>query len=198
MFKSLCLIALLAACTACAPVPQHRYVADVPEDSLVYAYCPMNKRVPVGALFTVDDIHATVGLFRAGDRDYVEVQFDVPPGKTLTLQSDVLKLTHGSVTNDSVIPNVSMGNYRIEDRYKTSPSVQNGMVPATTPMIGGRVGQGAYESDKHYWLAAYVDAAKADDVWVTLPPFTINDTPTRIEPIHFKRRIIVIIAMINC
>jgi hypothetical protein len=198
MAKWLTLIALFLTCGACAPVPQHRYVADVPKDSVVYASCPANKHVPVGALFTVDGVHATVGLFRAGNRDYVEVQFDVPPGTTLTLQSAVLKLTHGTVTNDSVIPNVSIGNYRIEDRYSTNPAMQKDMPPATTPMVGGRVGEGEFESDKHYWLATYVDAAKADDVWITLPPFSINGTPERLDPIHFKRRLITIIAMINC
>jgi len=198
MVKWLTLIALALACVACAPVPQHRYVADVPEDSLVYASCPANKHVPVGALFTVDGVHATVGLFRAGDRDYVEVQFDVPPGKTLTLQSDVLKLTQGSLTRDSVVPNVSTDNYRIEDRYSTNPALQKGMLPATAPMVGGTVGTGALISDKHYWLATYVDAAAADDVWITLPPFSINGSPAGLEPIHFKRRLIMIIAMINC
>lgn len=198
MIKRLALIALLAVCSACAPVPQHRYVADVPSQSIVYATCPANKHVPVGALFVVDEVRATVGLLRAGNRDYVEVQFDVPPGRTLTLQSDVLQLTRGSVSHDSVIPNVSLGNYRIEDRYSTNAAVQKDMLPATAPMVGGTVGSGATTSDKHYWLAAYVDAARADDVWITLPPFTINGTPGLIEPIHFKRRWITIIAMINC
>lgn len=198
MIRWLTLLALTVACAACAPVPQHRYVADVPEDSLVYSSCPPNKHVPVGALFTVDGVHATVGLFTAGDRDYVEVQFDVPPGKTLTLQSAVLRLARGGLTRDSVIANVSAANVRIEDRYRTRPALQSVLLPATTPMVGGRVGDGAFASDKHFWLATYVDAAKADDVWITLPPFSINGTPERLEPVHFKRRLITIIAMINC
>src|SRR5689334_2463892 len=123
MIKWLTLIGLLMACGACAPVPRHLYVADVPKESLVYAYCPMNKHVPVGALFTVDGVHATVGLFSGGDRDYVEVQFDVPPGTTLTLQSDVLRLARGRVTQDNIIPNVSPNNYPIEIRYDSKHAV---------------------------------------------------------------------------
>jgi len=30
------------ACSACAPVPVHRYVADVPDGELVYVNCPLN------------------------------------------------------------------------------------------------------------------------------------------------------------
>jgi hypothetical protein len=64
----------------------------------------------------------------------------VPPGKTLALQSGVLKLTRGSVTKDSVIPGVGLGNYRIEAWYSTDPAVKSGMLPVTAPMIGGTVG----------------------------------------------------------
>src|SRR5581483_1058823 len=178
------------ACSACAPVPVHRYVADVPDGELVYASCPLNKHVPTGVLFERDGVHVEVSIDKDLRRDYIEVRLDVPDGKTVVLQNGTVTLRRdrSQVTHESEFPNVSLVSAPIINSYSHAPRAEERLLPIRTPLVGEHFNDGALSWDKHFWLATYVDTGSAEDIWVTLPAFTINGTPTNVAPLHFRRR----------
>jgi hypothetical protein len=191
-------IAVVLLCAACAPVPQYRYVPDAADGKVVYAYCRLNSHVPVGVEVTREGVQTIVSLARNDGRDYVELQFDVPAGKTVVLQSNALELDRGDSqpAQESVFPNVSLVDTPIVNSQ--APSMQSLMLPIGAPLVGATFGPGPSSPNKNFWLATYVDTLSAHDVWITLPAFTINGTPVRLDRFHMQRRLLVIIALINC
>jgi hypothetical protein len=188
------------ACAGCAPVPQRLYVADAPDGELVYASCPLNKHVPVGVAFERDGVHLQVSLSKYAGRDYVEVRFDIPDGRTIVLQSGTVQVRRdaSSLAQESVFPNVSLVDTPIVNSYSGGPLAEQWRLPIDAPLVGARFVDGPLTWDKHFWLATYVATASADDVWVSLPAFTINGRPANLAPIHFRSKRVIIIALINC
>ena len=80
-------------CAGCAPIPRHVYVADQAHGSPVYERCSLNPNVPAWVKVTVPGLVAAVSVIQLDDQhSIVEMQFDVPVGRTLVLQDDVAKV----------------------------------------------------------------------------------------------------------
>ncbi len=188
------------ALAACAPVPMHFYVADEAAGSLVYSTCSFNKHVPLAVSLEREGVRAIVKLVEQDTRGFVEVRFDVPPGKTLVFRDHVVRIDRrdSRPVLEASIPNVSKVDTPHINSYSELPGVRKLMLPVGTPLEGGRIVMGPMSSDRHYWIAARVDAEAADDVWVTLPSITVNGAPADLAEIHFKRRLLVAVATINC
>ena len=189
-----------AAGAACVPVPMHVYVADGTVGSLVYAECSLNHHVPVAVRMAQQKVHALVSLVQTGTMRHVEVRFDVPPGKTLTLQADGVRVDRrtSQPVLEARIPNVSRVDTPAVNSYRELPALKEQMLPVRAPLVGGRIEMGSRSSDRHYWIAARVDTEGADDVWVTLPALTVNDVAVAFPEVHFQRRLIAAVFVINC
>lgn len=191
----------LLACSACAPVPVHGYVADVPDGEIVYSSCPFNKHVPMGVAFERDSVRVQVSIFRDKRRDYVEVWLQIPAGKAVALQNGTVTVRRdrAPLAHDSSFPNVSLVSNPIVNSYSHAPGAQERLLAIGTPLVGERLTDaGGYSWDKNFWLATYIDTGSADDIWVTLPAFTINGVPADVAPLHFRRELIILVALINC
>ena len=187
-------------CAACVPVPTHVYVADGAVGSLVYSECSLNSHVPAAVSLVQQEVHALVSLVQAGRGRYVEVRFDVPPGKTLALQGDGVRVDRrtSQPVLEARIPNVSRVDTPGINSYSDVPALRAQMLPVRAPLVGGRIEAGSRSSDRHYWIAARVDADGADDVWVTLPAVTVNDLAVVFPEVHFQHRLIVAVLVVNC
>jgi hypothetical protein len=178
----------------------HWYVADVPDGEIVYSQCPFNKHVPTGVALERDGVRMQVSIFRNQGRDFIQVWLQVPEGKTVVLQNGTVTVRRdrSQLAHDSAFPNVSLVDNPIVNSYSRGPGVQEQRLAIGVPLVGERLTSGGYSWDKNFWLATYVDTASADDIWVTLPAFTINGAPANIAPLHFHRKLIIEVALINC
>ena len=192
--------AVLSTCAACAPVLSSVYVGDATQGEVVHSTCALNKHVPQALAIDRQGIHALVSLYERGPWHYVEARFDVPPGLTLALQDDKVRIDgrDGSAARVATIPNVSQVDAPSINSYNDAPAMRALMLPVLAPLPGGRVGLGSVMSDRHYWTVARFDGALADDVAITLPPMTVDGKPLDLPPLRFHRDRIVIVALINC
>lgn len=188
------------ACAACAPIPLHVYVADGLDGSLEYSTCSFNKHVPVAVTVARGGVRSRVSLVQADTRGFVEVRFDVPDGKTLILKDSVVRVDRRDARPvlEATIPNISKVDTPSINSYSDLPALKALMLPVGTPLEGGRLVIGKSSWDRHYWIAARVDTEAADEVWVTLPPLTVNGVPASLPEIHFQRKLVVAVALINC
>ncbi|OUM04086.1 hypothetical protein [Variovorax sp. JS1663] len=86
-------------------------------------------------------------------------------------------------------PNVSLIDGPIVNSYTTSSAVAPFQLPVRTPLVGGRTTIQCAAWDRHFWIAAPVaERPMPDELWITLPGFTINATPARIAPLHYRER----------
>ena len=189
-----------STCAACAPILSSVYVGDATQGEVVHSTCPFNKHVPQALAIDRQGIHALVSLYERESWHYVEARFDVPPGLTLALHDDKVRIDarDGGASRVATIPNVSKVDAPSINSYSDAPAMQVLMLPVTAPLPGGRVGLGSVMSDRHYWTVARFDGALADDVAVTLPPMTVDGKPLDLPPLRFHRDRLVVIALINC
>ena len=115
----------------------------------------------------------------------VEVRFDVPAGNTLMLRDDVVTIDPGN-SQPVVRASIASVNPAAPARYAETPAIRKLLLPANAPLPGGRLNLGAYSSDRHYWVAARFDTRLADDVWVTLPAFTLDGAVASFPELHFQ------------
>ena len=191
-------LACMLICTGCAPIPRHVYVADQAHGSPVHERCSLNPDIPVGVKVAIPGLAATVSVIQLDDgHGIVEVQFDVPTGRTLRLQDDVATI---DPRNSQPVVRASIAgiNPAAPARYAESPALQKLLLPASAPLPGGRLDLGQHSSDKHYWIAARFDTRLPDEVWVTLPAVTLDGAAASFPELHFQRRFVVGMTGFNC
>ena len=120
---------------ACAPLPMRVYVADAPQSALVYSQCSFNTHVPVAVRLTAGPVWATLSLLNREGRSYVQLQFDIPSGVTVTLDDDSVSLntSNPSSVTKSRFPSVSLVDTPILNSYSNAPEVQRQQFPVPTP-----------------------------------------------------------------
>jgi hypothetical protein len=160
----------------------------------------MNGHLPEGIVFTREDVQVTVRLWRNDGRDYVDVQLEIPEGKTVMLRTHAIKLDRrdSRPARESVPPNISPVGSPIVTSYSREPALQKEMLPMNTRLVGGTTVDHAMVLHKNFWFAAYIEPASAQDIWITLPELTINGIPVVLKDIHFRRRLMIMVALINC
>jgi len=178
----------------------HVYAPDVPGGKVLYSTCTFNSHVPVGISIGAAGIEVMLSLAKHDGRDFAEARFDVPEGKTVVLQDSSVQLDTAEprTSTRAEFPAVSLVDTPIVNLFSVVPAVRMQQLPTTAPLVGQRVTIGSLSSARHFWLATYVDTASADDVWLTLPRFTVNDIPASLPPLHFHRQTVVAIAVFNC
>jgi hypothetical protein len=193
------LMAALAA-TACVPLVVPTYSASPAQGKALVSDCAINENVPDGIELQIDGVRAQVKLKQAVSRGFVEVRLDVPANKTVQLQSDVvaIDLHDGRPPIEARYPNISLVDSPGVHSFDTPAALARYMVPVQTPMPGGAVVIGNREWPKHYWMAARVDAKRADAVTITLPGMLINGVPFRFPALNFRRNVSAILAPFNC
>ena len=198
--KPRCIAALACVlmCIGCAPIPRHVYVANQAHGSPVYERCSLNPGIPAGMKVTMPGLAATVSVIQLDDRHgIVEVQFDVPAGRTLMLRDDVAIIDSRN-SQPPVRASIANVNPVAPARYAETPAIQKLLLPANAPLPGGRLHLGAYSSDRHYWVAARFNTRLPDGVWVTLPAFTLDGVAASFPELHFHRRFVVGMTAFNC
>ncbi|MEO8836048.1 MAG: hypothetical protein ABI364_04860 [Caldimonas sp.] len=178
-------------------MPMQIYVADGAVGSPVYERCSLAPDLPVGVMLERPQLHAVVSVAQDLDRARVSVRFDVPDGSTLVLRENTIRIDSrdGTPPRLAAFANV---NPAAPARSPETSAIQKLVLPADAPLVGGRLRLGNASSDKHYWIVAPVDGRLESDVWVTLPKFTIDDTPSRFPEIHFRKQFTIGQALSNC
>jgi hypothetical protein len=192
---------LLAASTAaCVPLPVHVYAPDPSAGTVTYSSCTLDGSLPAGVKLPTPGFGTTVALDQGDAGGVLRVELDMPPGITLVLDDDVVRIDRGAALPaiEARIPNVSQVDVPGINHYGDEPAVRQPFLPVRSPLIGGRTSAGARSWDKRYWIGVRVDVQKAEDVTVSLPGFTINGTPAQFPPAHFHRQQMVAIASFNC
>jgi hypothetical protein len=186
--------------TACAPVPLLVYAPDGPGARVVYSSCTFNTHIPVGVKVEAAGIEAIVSLASHDLRTYVEARLDVPEGTIVTLQEGAVKVETADPQSSSraVFPVVSLVDTPIVNNYSAVPALQQQRLPITASLIGQRVVAGNVSFNRHFWLATYIESASAQEVWITLPRFTVNGVLTSVPRIHFRRQTAMAVAVFNC
>lgn len=196
--KLIAAIAGLLICAGCVPIPRQVYVANRAHGSPAYERCSLNPDVPAGVKVTIPGLAATVSLIQLDDaHGIVQIRFDVPAGRTLTLRSDAATIDPGNSQPVLRAP-ITGVNPAAPARYAETPAMQKLLLAPGTPLPGGRTNSGAYSSDRHYWVAARFDTRLPDDVWVTLPAFTLDGAAASFPELHFHRRFVVGMTSFNC
>ncbi|MEO8279802.1 MAG: hypothetical protein ABI564_08930 [Ideonella sp.] len=187
-------------CCACAPLPMSIYVADAPKSNLVYSSCSFNTHVPMAVRLTAGPVLATLSLSKHDGRPYVQLQLDVPEGVTWVFDDDTVQITTANpvTMSHARFPSVSLVDAPILNSYSSVAAAQSRQVPVRSPLVGGRLQIGATTSDRHFWLAAYVDTASAKEVVVALPGFRVNGVSTTLAPVRFRAETVLAIALMNC
>ena len=142
---------------------------------------------------------ATLALAKHDGR-YVQLQLDIPPGTTVAFDDDAVSLetSSPSTVTQSRFPSVSLVDTPILNSYSTVPAAQRQQISVRTQLVGGSLQMGARTSDRHFWLATYVDTASAEEVTVSLPRFRLNGVSTSLPPVRFRAQTVLGVALINC
>jgi hypothetical protein len=194
-------LALLGTTAGCVPLLLTGWVAEPGQGPPVYSACTLDNSVPDAISVPVQGLHALVSLRQGSSRAFVEVRFDVPPGLTLVLDDDLIEVRTAAAgpARQVRFPNVSLVDGPIVNSYSTSSAIAPFQLPVRTPLVGGRtVIQGA-AWDRHFWIAApLAELPATDELWITLPGFTVNATPARIPALHYRQRRLLVAAPLNC
>jgi hypothetical protein len=197
----LCLALILALVAAgCTPVPILMYAPEVPGAKVIYSSCAFNSHVPIGVSMGVAGIEALVSLRSHEGRPYVEVRLDVGEGKTLILQDGTIEIatTDPESSGRAEFAVVSLVDTPIVNNYSAVPGLQEQRLAITAPLVGQSIIMRNLSFDRHFWLATYIETASAQDVWLTLPRFTLNGVQASFPPLHFRRKSVVVVAVLNC
>jgi hypothetical protein len=79
-----------------------------------------------------------------------------------------------------------------------APEVRNRQLSPTAKLVGASVQAGNRSSNRNFWFASYCGKTSAEEIVVTLPSFTINETPYSLPPVRFTRKSTVVVALVNC
>ncbi len=193
------MVAMAASATlaGCVVFPIHVYVADAAGGTPVYERCSLNPHVPVGVMVERPGLHATVSLVQQYDGGFVAVQCDLPKRQTMVLRETtiVIDARDGKAPLGATIPYVNPVG---PAGYPEPLAVLKRVIPVDAEMKGGRLPMGDASSDRHYWVAGRFDGHLADEVWVTLPAFTLNGVPQELPAIHFDKRFMIARGLFNC
>jgi hypothetical protein len=192
------LAAIVAALlsTGCVVFPTHVYVADAGAATLVYERCSLTPELPIGVKVYRLHLQAIVSIVHQ-QGDLVRVQFDIPEGTIVSLRESSIRIDVKDGTAPRLAPIANI-NPVAPARYPETPVIQKLVMPVDAPMRGGRLQTGSASSDKHYWIAAPFEGLAADDVWITLPELSVDGVPTKLDEIHFVRRLAIGLGRFNC
>ena len=189
---------------ACVPIPLRIYVPEAPDGRIVYSSCAYNKHVPNGIEFTINKVKATVSIQRLENRQFIELIFEVPADYIVQMKSDRLDYVHGLTRNraSAAFNEIGLVANPILARHRKIPDIASRVQPVFDPIVGETFPKKATHATsfphRNFWLATYIDISPADEVWVTLPTFTVNGVNTFLPEIHFRRELLVGVALMNC
>jgi len=197
-FIAFLLSTLLAS--GCAPLPSHVYLAEPGVGRTQYSSCAFNSHVPTGLALDVMGIDVIVHLSNHDGRPYLEMRLDIPEGKTVELQDASVEFNteEPKRTLIALFPSASLVDNPIVNSYSSDPGLQRLQLLATSKLIGGKVHTGSNESARHFWFATYVDLNSAETVFVTLPNIRISGVLVHVPQISFNRKLMVVVALVNC
>jgi hypothetical protein len=189
-----------ALLVACAPLPQQIYVPQADGGTVEYSTCAFNSHVPIGLALVGHGVKAHVKLAEHDGRRYVEMRLEVPEGRTVTLQSSriLIRAINPAQTLIAEFPTASLVDNPIINSTSPVPEVRNRQLPPTAKLVGGSVQAGNSSSNRSFWFASYVGRTSAEEIVVTLPNFTVNELPYSPPPVHFTRKSLVVVALLNC
>jgi hypothetical protein len=189
---------------ACVPIPLRVYVPEAPDGRMVYSSCAYNKHVPNGIEFTIDKVKATINIQRLENRQFIELIFEVPAGNIVQMRSERVDYVHGPARNpaSAAFNEIGLVANPILARHRDIPNIASRVQPIFDPIVGVTFPNKATDATSfphhHFWLATYIDVSPADEVWVTLPAFTVNGVRSQLPEIHFRQERLLGVALINC
>lgn len=189
---------------ACVPIPLRIYVPEAPDGRIVYSSCAYNKHVPNGIEFTINKVKATVSIQRLENRQFIELILEVPADYIVQMKSDRVDYVHGPTRNLASVEFNEIGLVAnpILARHRNVPNIASRVQPVFDPIVGAtflnKVMPTILFPHRNFWLASYIDISPADEVWVTLPGFTVNGANTLLPEIHFRQERLLGVALINC
>jgi hypothetical protein len=198
------LLALCLGLAACAPIPLSVYVPEAPDGRMVYSSCAFNKHVPNGIEFTIDKVKATISIQRLESRQFIELIFEAPAGYVVQMKSDRVDYVHGPARNraSAVFNEIGLVANPILARHRDIPNIAGRVQPIFDPIVGATFPNKAKDATSfprhNFWLATYIDVSPADEVWVTLPAFTVNGVQSPLPEIHFRQERLLGFALVNC
>lgn len=182
--------------TACVVVPTQVYVAAAGFGTPVYERCSLTPALPQGIQIERDHLVVVVSV-ASEPRSLVKVQFDIPEGMTVKLQTSTIQVDSKDGMAPRLAPIAGI-NPLAPAQYPETAVMQKFVLPPDAPMRGGRLQIGKSSSDKHYWLAAPLDSLSSDNIWITLPALWVDGVPTKFEAFHFARRLTIGVGIFNC
>lgn len=189
---------------ACVPIPLRVYVPEAPDGRPVYSSCAYNKHVPNGIEFSIDKVKATVSIQRLESRQFVELIFEAPADYVVQMKSDRVDYVHGAARNraSAVFNEIGLVANPILARHRNVPDIASRVQPVFDPIVGvtfpNKVTNATLFPHRNFWLATYIGISPADEVWITLPAFTVNGVHTLLPEIHFREERVLGVALINC
>jgi hypothetical protein len=189
---------------ACVPIPLRIYVPEAPDGRMVYSACAYNKHVPNGIEFAINNVKATVSIQRLESRQFIELIFEAPAGYIVQMKSDRVDYVHGQARNraSAVFNEIGLVANPILARHRETPNIARRVQPIFDPIVGAtfpnKVTDATLFPHRNFWLATYVDISPTDEVWVTLPAFTVNGVSSQLPEIHFRQERLLGVALINC
>ena len=162
----------------------------------MYERCSLNPDVPVGVRVERPGLQAIVSLVQEGDGGFVAVRYDLAEHHTLKLLQDAIAIDarDGHPPRSAPVPHVDPTG----PASREPPAVLRDVLPVDATLQGGRIRLGDVAFDRHYWIAGRFVGRLADDVWVTLPRFSLDAVPDQLPPIHFARRAMLARGLFNC
>ena len=183
-------------------MPLDRYVPEADGGRVVYSVCSFNKHVPEGVAYSLQEAQVIVKLRSIENRQYVEAQFTVPSGNVLRLQNERVQYSwKGSeATAVGLFPGISRVDNPIVNMNSDIAANQKLMMGALEPMVGEtfNIGSDGRAVNRNFWTAAYLDGNASEEITVTLPPVEVNGIAVRIPEIHFRRALMMGVALLNC
>jgi hypothetical protein len=202
---TLCLgLGLGLGLAACVPIPLRIYVPEAPDGRIVYSSCAYNKHVPNGMEFTINKVKATVSIQRLENRQFIELIFEAPADYIVQMKSDRVDYVHGPARNraTALFNEIGLVANPILARHRNIPNIASRVQPVFDPIAGAtfpnKVTDATSFPHRNFWLATYIDVSPADEVWVTLPAFTVNGVNTLLPEIHFRQEHLLGVALMNC
>jgi len=189
-----------ALLVACAPLPQQVYVPRADGGTVEYSTCSFNSHVPVGIALVGHGVKAHVQLAERDGLRYVELQLEVPDGTTVNLQSSRIEIRAINPAQSFIaeFPTASLVGNPIVNSTSPVPEVRSRQLSPTARLVGGSVQAGNNSSNRSFWFATYFGKTSAEEIVVTLPKFIVNELPYSLPPIHFARKSMVVVALLNC
>lgn len=204
LLQKLLILSLVLGLSSCVPIPLRIYVPEAPDGRIVYSSCAFNKHVPNGIEFTLNKVKATASIQRLEGRQFIELIFEVPADYVVQMKSARIDYTHGPErTHASAVFNeIGLVANPILARHRKIPNIGSLVQPFFDPIIGvtfpNKVTPASSFPHHNFWLAAYIDILPTDEVWLTLPAFTVNGVSTVLPQIHFRQELLLGVALMNC